>query len=112
MRLLPRRRARGASPEPAPDASVPCIGGPAAADGGRGPHAALSARRRSRGRSPEAVAAGLAGAPCIGGPGGEQEAGRHSGPEGDLTPDTPVGLSPAPREKRKKALPLVRCCPT
>lgn len=108
MRLLPRRRARAASPEPAPDASAPCIGGPAAADNGRAPHAAPSARRRTRGRSPEAAAAALAGAPCIGGPGAEQEAGR---PEEGLTPDAPIGLSSAPREKRKKALPVVRCWP-
>ena len=111
MRLLPRRRARGASPEPAPDASAPCIGGPAAPDGGRAPLTVPSARRRTRGRSPEAAAAALAGAPCIGDPGAEQEAGRRSGPEEGLTPDAPIGLSPAPREKRKKALPVVRRWP-
>jgi len=104
MRILPRRRARGASPELAPDAAAPCCGSRDGTDGDA--PAPAPARRRTRGRSPEAAAAALAGAPCVGGPARGAPAGAAAAD--DLTPGAPAGLSPAPRETRRKALPEVR----
>ena len=116
-----RRRTRGRSPEAAAAALVgaPCLGGPGdlptpaskgeGDDSAPGAHPAsapqAAGRRRTRGRSPEAAAAALAGAPCLGGPGNSA----ITVDDGELTPGASVGLAPVPREKRQKALPAVRC---